>query len=163
LCEHFASVRAPQVCQVLPNKLNGMQQHAVDNAAHCMQWSQLVVKLGYNRGEWLWGSQACSNAWAYLVAQQAIVNKDTVQAVPQDLVHQRCCYSAVHTSGQGADDVILRPNLGSIPATGRLMHSSAGKRRLTCELIHMVMVHMSTVARAQSEQAAIHTCERSSC
>lgn len=117
MCEHFAGARASLSSGMLPNKLNAMQQHGVHIAVHCMLWSQSVMKLGYAGDHGLWGCWEGSYAWAYLVAQQAIVNKDTVQAVSQNLVHQRRCYSAVHTSRQGADDVILRPDLGSIPAT----------------------------------------------
>ena len=38
---------------MLPNKLNGMRQNAFDKAVHCMQWSQLVMKLECGGGDGL--------------------------------------------------------------------------------------------------------------
>ena len=51
---------------------------------------------------------------AYLVAEKTIVNKDAVQAISQHLVHQSCSYSAVYSTGQGADHMVLRSHLQAL-------------------------------------------------
>ena len=47
----------------------------------------------------------------HLVSEEAIVHKDAVQPLLQHFVHQHCCHSAVHPSGECTDDMIIRPNL----------------------------------------------------
>lgn len=48
---------------------------------------------------------------ARLEAQEAIVNKDTVEALANHFVHQRCRDCAVHTAAERADHVLVRRHL----------------------------------------------------
>ena len=49
----------------------------------------------------------------HLVAQEAVVDEDAVEAVAQHPVHQRRRDGAVHAAGQRADDVLLGTHLRS--------------------------------------------------
>ncbi len=51
----------------------------------------------------------------HLVAQEAVVDEDAVEAVAQHLVHQRRRDGAVHAAGQRADDVLLGAHLRGEP------------------------------------------------
>ena len=59
-----------------------------------------------------------STASKHLVAQEAVVDEDAVQAIPQDAVHQRSGDGAVHAAGQRADDVLLWAHLHILNTKG---------------------------------------------
>ena len=47
----------------------------------------------------------------HLVSEEAIVHKHAVQPLLQHFVHQHCCHSTVHPSGECTDDMVIRPYL----------------------------------------------------
>ena len=49
--------------------------------------------------------------YPHLVSEEAVVHKHAVQPLLQHLVHQHCCHSAVHPSGERTDDMVIRSNL----------------------------------------------------
>lgn len=57
----------------------------------------------------MWSQQ--QESIAHLVSEEAIVDKDAVQAVADHLVHKSGGHSAINAARQGADHVIIGPNL----------------------------------------------------